>query len=231
MEKNVEKNTEGKRAIPPYLSYKTFTTFLERLKITMPSRIDRSLMGSMSGSAQSELFTALRFLDLISPNELPTEKLTKLVNSEGVERQKILTDILKSSYRFLFQDGFELQRATGHQLVERFSDAGASGATVRKGISFFIAAAKDAGIDLSPHIKVTGPRSVRSKPRRLAHVSDAAPIEDNFEQKSIDMSWQQLLLSKFPSFDPAWSPEVQAKWFDGFKELMEQFKEQTEQNE
>ena len=34
------------------------------------------------------------------------------------------------------------------------------------------------------------------------------------------MSWQQMLLAKFPSFDPAWSTEVQAKWFDAFERLM-----------
>jgi len=34
------------------------------------------------------------------------------------------------------------------------------------------------------------------------------------------MGWNQLLLSKFPSFDPGWPPEVQAKWFDSFEKLM-----------
>ncbi len=36
------------------------------------------------------------------------------------------------------------------------------------------------------------------------------------------MPWAQMLLSKFPSFDPNWSDEVKAKWFDGFHRLMRQ---------
>lgn len=38
----------------------------------------------------------------------------------------------------------------------------------------------------------------------------------------------KLLLSKFPSFDPAWPDEVKIKWFDGFNELMAQFKKISE---
>ena len=28
-----------------------------------------------------------------------------------------------------------------------------------------------------------------------------------------------MLLQKFPSFDPAWSDEIQGKWFEIFEEL------------
>jgi transcriptional regulator with XRE-family HTH domain len=33
--------------------------------------------------------------------------------------------------------------------------------------------------------------------------------------------WENTLLSKFPDFDPAWSDEVKAKWFEGFKAMKE----------
>jgi hypothetical protein len=38
------------------------------------------------------------------------------------------------------------------------------------------------------------------------------------------LTWQQILAEKFPAFDPNWPGEVQAKWFEGFNKLMDQFK-------
>jgi hypothetical protein len=34
------------------------------------------------------------------------------------------------------------------------------------------------------------------------------------------ISWKELLLSKFPSFDPTWPNDVQLKWFEAFDELL-----------
>ena len=34
------------------------------------------------------------------------------------------------------------------------------------------------------------------------------------------VSWSQILLSKFPSFNPAWPDDVKIKWFDAFGTLM-----------
>jgi len=33
-------------------------------------------------------------------------------------------------------------------------------------------------------------------------------------------SWNEMLLTKFPSFDPTWSDEVKLKWFAAFDELL-----------
>jgi hypothetical protein len=34
------------------------------------------------------------------------------------------------------------------------------------------------------------------------------------------VDWAEMLLSKFPQFDPAWSDDVKLKWFDAFDRLM-----------
>jgi hypothetical protein len=34
------------------------------------------------------------------------------------------------------------------------------------------------------------------------------------------IGWPQLLLSKFPTFDPAWPDDVKSKWFNAFDKLM-----------
>lgn len=218
-----EKGTEGK-SLPPYVPYKTFKNFLEGVRVAMPARIDRSIMGSLSGAIQSQLISALKYLKLIGPTDAPTDKLARLVNSEGAEHQKVLRDIVHTGYSFIFHDGFELARATPRQIEEQFGNVGATGDTVRKCIAFFIAISKEAGIPLSPHIKSRqrGPRQSSQRSRKSNGETVSSQTNQNDESKSRpeSLGWAQLLLAKFPSFDPAWSPDVQAKWFDSFGKLM-----------
>ena len=216
-------------AVPPYVPYRSFKNFIDGLKQGMPSRIDRSVMPSMSGAMQSQLTAALRFLGLITANGLPTEGLSRLVNSEGPERLKTMSLMLHGSYPFLFQ-GFNLKTATPRMVEEQFAEAGASGGTIDKCVNFFMSAAKEAEIDLSPHLKnMRGARASRAKRVTAREVSltqnDAAQTTSGSSEPSGNMSWAQLLLSKFPSFDPSWPDEVKAKWFNAFDELMKQGKE------
>jgi hypothetical protein len=217
-----EKKTP-KKAYPPYLPYKTIGTFIDSLKVALPQRIDRSLMKSMSGGMQSALMSALAYLDLInSDTGAITEKLNRLVHSEGAERQRGLQEILTGSYPFIFEDGLQLDRATTSQLEERFKQSGASGDTLRKSVTFFLKAAKDAGLKVSPHIKgVRVSRAGVARQKRSSPEKSDSPIsKEPAPIQSEEVSWEKSLLSKFPSFDPAWPEEVQKKWFDGFKELM-----------
>jgi len=218
-----EKAIEGK-SLPPYVPYKTFKNFIEGLRVAMPARIDRSIMGSLSGAIQSQLLNALKSLKLMGPTDAPTDKLTRLVNSEGAEQQKVLRDILHAGYPFIFRDDFELERATPRHLAEQFDNVGATGDTVRKCIAFFIAIAKAAGIPLSPHIK-SKQRGQRQSSQRSRRSNGETPSRQTHEDdesaaRPESLGWAQLLLAKFPSFDPAWSPDVQAKWFDSFGKLM-----------
>ncbi|KXK05383.1 MAG: hypothetical protein UZ03_NOB001000881 [Nitrospira sp. OLB3] len=211
--------------VPPYLPYKTFKNFLEGLRVAMPARIDRSIMGSLSGGAQKLLIAALKYLSLTNASDAPTEKLTRLVNSSGGEWQKVFKDIVISGYGFIFKDGLDLMRATPRQLDEQFETTGASGDTVRKCVAFFIAAAKDAEIQLSPHITKAkrGTRPTNNRSKRVSSVVTEPSKMDEVAtetQAPAQLGWSQMLLSKFPTFDPAWPPEVQAKWFDSFEKLM-----------
>ncbi len=230
-------NTEDKKPTPPYLPYKTLTNFLERLKVGIPARIDRSVMGSFSGAAQAALFTALKYLHLIDQNHIPTEALTRLVNAQGEEREKFLKVMVGTYYPFLFKgEADDFKRMTAHQLQERFEASGVSGGTVPKSIAFFMAMAKDAGIELSPHLKKfkgAGRSTVRTRRLRPDRGDENnEPLHDEVREPRTEiLTWQQILASKFPAFDPSWSAEVQAKWFDGFKELMGQFKRQSGEEE
>lgn len=221
--------------VPPYVPYRTFRNFIDGLKQGIPGRIDRSVMPSMSGATQGQLISALRYLGLVTEMCHPTAALAKLVNSEGSERAKALRDVLTDSYAFLFKNaGFNLKTATPRMVEEQFAAAGASGGTVDKCVAFFMAGAKEAEIEMSPFANQRGPRVGRSRQR--AQPRDAvSPIANGAEQMGVamadsmgapGMTWAQLLLSKFPSFDPAWPDEVKSKWFDAFDKLMKQGTEQ-----
>lgn len=220
----MKESGEEKRIIPPYISFKTVANFADRLKVGIPHRIDKSLMGSLSGGAQSQLLAALRYLGLMNADGIPTEKLHKLVNAEGDARKQALNEILKEAYPFLFKAEFDLKKMTFRQLQECFEQHGTSGDTTRKCMAFLMSAAKEAGIGLSPHLKIQAPR-VGRKPKKAGngekqHESGRpTPVSGGPEEKG--ETEQQTLLSKFPSFDPAWPDDVKSKWFDGFKDLME----------
>jgi hypothetical protein len=144
-----------KQTIPPYLSHKTFNNFIEGLRTGVPDRIDRSVMPTLSGTAQAHLLYALRYLNLVNGEGKPTETLTQLAAAQGAEKQKVLTDLLKSAYPFVFNDKIDLERCTGKQIEEAFATTGASSETLRKSLAFFLATAKQANLKLSPHMKRT----------------------------------------------------------------------------
>ena len=206
-----------KKSIPPYLPWKTLKNFLDSMKVAVPARIDRSVMRSMSGIYQKLTIAALEYLHLIDRAGIPTEKLNSLVHSEGAERQRLLKDILATSYTFLLGDGFDLSRETSSMLQKKFTDVGTSGDTTRKCIAFFLAAAKDAGLSISPHFKGTrGPRTNGSRVHKRKvqpSTPESGTSYPNPDIKPEEVSLEKLLLSKFPSFDPTWTSEVQEKWF------------------
>jgi len=201
--------------VPPYLSFKTFSGFIERMRKGLPNRVDRSIMSSLSGSNQSQLLAALRYLQLISPKGVPTEKLSSLVESEGIKFRRALREILIASYPFLFK-GFDLQRATIDQLIKQFANAGGSGDTVRKCVSFFLAAARQAELQVSPFMLN------RIRTRRRANAGSRVSRDEDSPARAGFPSWQELALSKLPEFDPTWSPEIKRKWFDAFERLIKQ---------
>ncbi|MEE8349550.1 MAG: DUF5343 domain-containing protein [Acidobacteriota bacterium] len=141
-------------AIPPYISYRTFSNFLSELRARgLPSRIDRSVMAHKSGTIQSQLLLALNYLGLLRGAGQPTDQLKQLIESQDRQRQEVLRGILKNSYGFVFNSDIGLQTATSDQAEELFQKTGASGETVRRCIAFFLASAKDSGIPISDYIK------------------------------------------------------------------------------
>ena len=212
---------KDKKSVLPYVSYKTFRNFIERLEREMPARIDRSYWGDIfSGSVGTQLMSAIRFLDLVDDSDHPTEKLKQLVRARGDSKKLLLRNITQESFAFVIQSNLDLKNATYAQLQENFrGNFQLTDEVCRKCLKFFISIANDSGIELSPFItkKVRLTSSGRNSSRRMASEKvEPASSSDGNEAGQ----WERMLLEKFPSFDPSWSDEVKLSWFKAFDELM-----------
>jgi hypothetical protein len=215
----------GLRGVPPYIAYKTFATFMDQLQRGNPSRIDRSLMASLSGSNQSHLLAALRYLGLISSTGGRTDRLDALLKSHTADQAKVLRKILVASYPFL-SNGFDVQRATLQELEDKLSEAGASGDTLRKCVAFFLGATKAADIVTSPFLtegrrRRRSPRPAVERNRGITGIERSARSQsEQIENPNIG-DCAELLVAKFPQFDPAWPNELKVTWFEAFQRLMD----------
>ena len=221
-------NNRSRKSLPPYVSYRTFRNFIDGLQLGIPARIDRSYWGErFSGSSGTQLMTALRFLGLIDSNGTPLTRLIQLVSTRGSERSDILKQISYSAYNFLIDRSFDPQVATYAQLEKAFYSAyDVTGDVARKCIKFFIELESDAGTSLSPLLmkksKTMRATSIRKRTSMKEHgrtnrnmsISSTA---DRIPTRSI---WYEMVLAKFPTFDPTWPDDVKLKWFEAFDLLL-----------
>lgn len=157
-----------KTVSPPYATYSAFINFINKLnEAGIPDRIDPSVFGNASGSVSYSIIAALKYLKLIDDYGVPSESFTKLVKSEGAEREEILRAIITEGYPSLFSGDFRLSKATAGQFDEHIrKEFDVQGSTVDKIAAFFIAAAKQAGIQLSQHLLARKPTSSSSSSKK-----------------------------------------------------------------
>ena len=221
-------NDKGRKSLPPYVSYRTFRNFVDGLQLGIPARIDRSYWGDRySGSTGTQLMTALRFLGLIDGNGIPTTRLRQLVSAKGAQRPEILKQIAYTSFDFLSERILDPQVATYSQLEEAFYNTyQVTGDVARKCIKFFVSLESDAGVPLSTFImkksrtiradsirKRTAKKTISGTNRNSATplVADSIPTQT---------TWYEMVLAKFPTFDPTWSDDIKLKWFEAFDALL-----------
>jgi len=202
--------------LPPYVSYRVWQKLVSELTSYVPLRFDSSYFDilQMTESNRSMLRGTLIFLGLMSPEGEPADKLHHLAKAEGEERLKILEGIVREAYEPLFT-GLDVTRATQSQIREYFSSQGVSGDIGRKCLSFFFAIAAEANILLSPHLG----KSVSRRGKRTKSDDTPRPKPVKSAQVEVEASLEKMLLDKFPDFDPGWTDDVKAKWFDAFKWL------------
>lgn len=218
-----------RKRLPPYISYRSFSHFIIWLREGgIPARIDRSFWGQrFSGSNGQQLIAALRFLGLIDSSNIPSPRLRELVSARDNHRGDVLRQICTDAYLFLLGSTFEPQLATYAQLQELFHSVyQLTDDVARKCIKFFTELAQEAGIPLSPFI-TKKPKKIRSAAgtkksfRKLViGTSQNLKIPPTAEEIPQQKTWVEMLLTKFPAFDPGWTDEVKLKWFEGFGELL-----------
>ncbi len=219
----VDKN---RRTLPPYVSYRSFWNFLDRLSDAVPARIDRSYWGDkFSGSTGTQLMSALKYLGLIDEGGVPTTTLYNLVAARDFQRDEIMAQIARSSYGFFFDGPVDYKTATYAQFEDiLYANFKVNADVARKCIKFFIDFATDARIPLSPFIikKTRKARTASASKKSRQKSSNHAKISSVHDEQNVPngINVDKLLIDKFPGFDPSWPDEIKVKWFDAFDELL-----------
>lgn len=174
---------------PPYVSFNTFRTLLEWLRSEgVPLRFDRSFwQAKFSGSTGSQLVAALRFLGLLK-GDRPVPDLENLVEADFDERRFVLRELLTDSYAAVPFN--ELDRATPAMLRRWFSAYPIDGHTLRKAISFFVSAAKEAEVPMSNAVskmsKSKASRTAAAREKQVAHRATATHADERYSASPVD---------------------------------------------
>ncbi len=220
----------SRKRLPPYISYRTFLNFIDRLQKGVPARIDRSYLSDrLAGSTSTQLISSLRFLGLIDATGAPTSRLRLLVSAKDIKRTEVLKQMTSEAYVFVLHGSFDLQSATYAQLEDVFHNTFQLAHDVgRKCIKFFVALASDAEMALSPFItersrtiqNITGTKKIAKTETRKIIQGKGTRTNQNLVIPNHLREIPDGLLTKFPTFDPAWSDEVKLKWFEAFDKLL-----------
>lgn len=176
-------NEKSKSLSPPYATFGSFTGLFNRLRDTsVPSRIDPSVFGNASGSVSYSVIAALKFLKLIDEDGRPSAAFVEYATASDEKRGALLKNIIEAGYPSLFSDGINLAKATASEFDEHIRKAyDVKGSTVDKIAAFFLAAAAQAEIELSPHLSArkpaySSPSSKKSaKQRKTDEVGNSSP--------------------------------------------------------
>ena len=172
---------------PPYFSFQTFWGFIESLaERPLPPMIDRSILSTKSGTDQLNLLTAFKSFGFITDDQTVTPLLEQFVAGDSESRPKYLATLLRAFYTAQLE--LSERNGTATQLNESFTETFGirSADTRRKAVTFFLHAAKTAGLPLSPHFPQTRsssgtaqgrPRRSPAKGRRNATIAGPETIE------------------------------------------------------
>lgn len=158
---------DPKRPAPPYIAFQTLKTLLQNMKADgVPGRIDKTMLRNFSGAVASQLITALKFLNLTNGDGVPTTQMRDLVSAYGSEDWPVvLGSVIKAAFSPIF--ALNLETATPGQFTEKFGDVfDGEGDTMRKAVTFFVNAVREAKIPISNYImRNKKPRAANGKKR------------------------------------------------------------------
>ncbi|MCU0650359.1 MAG: hypothetical protein MUF00_20405 [Gemmatimonadaceae bacterium] len=166
-------------AVAPNVAYTTFKQWLSGLKGVVPAKIDNTLFRGQSGSTVSQLRGALAFLRLVDHESVPTSSFAPLASAAGQDDWPVVfKPVVEAAYAELL--GGLNGNATRAQLLEAFRDrGGVSGETAQKAARFYVSAATECGIEISPFWRSESGDGGGARPRR--RVARRAPAERQTE--------------------------------------------------
>lgn len=178
---------EHQRPAAPYLPWKTFLHSLEVFTEGIPPRISRGVW-RQSGLVQGQIMGAYRFLGLIDENDKPTAVLDLLRDLDSSDRPAAMKDVIAASYPdIMLHDLKTMTFDILNELIEKYN---VSGSTKKKAITFFLQAAKYAGLPLSTFIQVrsTGQRRRRIPRNDDGTENDAAATTRSGSEKVVELN-------------------------------------------
>jgi hypothetical protein len=187
-------DAQDKKQPAPYISWKTFNAFIASIHGKVPAQIDSSILRNMSGTARSQLLSALKFLDLIDTDGTTRDSLKKLAEVYNGEQWKpALVNFLRGAYAKVVGD-LNLNTATPAMLRERFRNNGSvDGGTVDLAVRFYLSALKEAGVPFSDHL-VVRQRAPKGSGTRKRRDNDPDLLEDDEGPDTFRITWEVLEL-------------------------------------
>jgi hypothetical protein len=230
---------------PAYSPWHSFARALPFLKSAPVPFTVEVLSRAFNRDVASRLLSSLRTLQLIDEAGNPTPDLRTLVGSlETPLYQPNLQSLIRKNYPFLH--GIKLESAEADDIYKAFCRyTGLDDTTLEKSMSFFVNLAHAAGVPLSPSLQVRvkmsnssaelkARRKATGQPNRSSRASTrlqrfrgrrpppAPRIKPKPAPAAKPSAIAQLLekLPPLPPFNPEWSAEVQAQWFENYRQLL-----------
>jgi hypothetical protein len=181
-----EESPERKAPYAAFTTFNNFITDLAKRPDMLPGRIDKSLMKGMSGGAQSQLLTTLRFFGLVmGENDKTDPTFNELVHLDDDGRREWMGTAFRSAYSGAME--LSARNGTSAELAELFSGLyGHKGSTRDKAIRFFLQMAQHVGIEVSPHFAVprVAPTTTRKRAGKRSQADNPSEHNANGEQQS-----------------------------------------------
>lgn len=169
------KVSEDKKEVAAYIPWKTLLTATEVLEQGLPKQLDPSAFPTFSGSIKSWTLSAFRFLGFTDGSGVVQPRLREWIDDKD-GRPDLMKAILLERYPAVIS--LAAENGTANQMKDAIAALGVSGTTLGRAISFFIGAAKFAGIPLPPTWEKT--RFAITTKKRTAK-KGTARIEDGEE--------------------------------------------------
>ncbi|WP_157835501.1 MULTISPECIES: DUF5343 domain-containing protein [Xanthomonas] len=190
---------------PPYTSYRSFLSLMSDLRDhdMLPAAIDRSFLSKRSGSEQSALIATLKWFKLVDEVGIPTTLLDKYIAADAETAKSMFKNMVVESYGAITDGTFNLRSATTSQLAEQFRQYEISGSTLAKSVTFFLAAAKDAGVVVSPFAKappITGNAASKRKAKPTAEAQVPPTLPPHSTHKAAPPAGEGMISIPIPIF-------------------------------